>query len=124
MANKNRSAEKAAFWRLAVTEFERSGLTVRAFCVREGLAEPSFYAWRRTLQKRRAPQSQTADAPELVPVKVIESSGSPANCDAPSRLLEIVTPTGFTLRFPPEIERQQLGALLSAIAGCKEARIC
>ncbi len=54
MANKSRASEKESYWRLALEEFQGSGLSVRAFCRREGLSEPSFFTWRRTLQERDA----------------------------------------------------------------------
>ena len=34
-----------------IEQWQRSGLTVRAFRARKRLAEPSFYPWRRTLQQ-------------------------------------------------------------------------
>jgi len=54
MANHLRDPEREAFWRAAVTRQAASGLSVRGFCRREGLAESNFYAWRRTLAQRDA----------------------------------------------------------------------
>lgn len=54
MANKMRDAAKERFWREVLKRFAASGLSVRAFCRREGLAESMFYAWRQTLGKRDA----------------------------------------------------------------------
>lgn len=111
MGSKNRSAEKESFWRLALAEFHKSGLSVRTFCVREGLAEASFYAWRRTLQRRDAHALRPHKLPsELIPVEVIESTGI-------DTVLELVTPGGLTLRFPADIRPQQLTAVLTAIGG-------
>ena len=42
-----------------------SGLSVRAFCARHGLACASFYAWRRGLERR------AAELPAFVPVQVV-----------------------------------------------------
>ena len=47
-----RSAEREAFWRSEVARQAASGVSVRRFCKERGLSEPSFYAWRRTLQER------------------------------------------------------------------------
>lgn len=111
MASKHRSAEKESFWRLALEEFRASGLSVRAFCAREGLAEASFYAWRRTLPTRDADKSRPHKLPpELIPVEVIESTGI-------DTVLELTTPGGYTLRFPPHVESERLAAVLAAIAG-------
>ncbi len=115
MASKNRSAEKATFWRFAFEEFRASGLSVRAFCAREGLAEPSFYAWRRTLQKRDA-EGPVAQQAELVPVSIVETIDSGVD-RAPAPPLEVTTPGGLTLRFPADIRPQQLTAVLTAIGG-------
>ena len=47
-----RDGAKERRWRRAMTRFRRSGQTVRQFCAREGLAEPSFYHWRTELARR------------------------------------------------------------------------
>ncbi len=52
MAKSKRSVEKEEFWRLVLDEYQRSGLTARAFCEQQGISAPSFYAWRRKIQKR------------------------------------------------------------------------
>jgi transposase-like protein len=129
MLKSTRSAEKVSFWRLAVAEFAASGMTVRAFCAREGLSEPSFYGWRRKLRQQasaaRAQPSPAANAPALIPVAVVAAADATASrhpLGAP--LLELVTPGGFTLRFPPDIEPQQLSVLLSVVARGKEATPC
>jgi len=49
-----RDAQKEKFWRKAVSEADRSGQTVRAFCREKGLKENLFYAWRRELKLREA----------------------------------------------------------------------
>jgi transposase-like protein len=57
--------EREAFWRLAVSEQRASGLSVRAFCRREGLSDASLYAWRRRLAEREVtePGDQLGDGP-------------------------------------------------------------
>ena len=65
MTKRGRDTEREAFWRLALSEQRASGLSVRAFCRREGLSQASWYAWRRTLAEREAgvvdPQPVAAD---------------------------------------------------------------
>ena len=53
-----RSAAKERFWRERVAAWRASGLAVRAYCVRQRLAEPSFYAWRRELARREQGESR------------------------------------------------------------------
>ncbi len=47
-----RDRVKEQFWRRTLRLWQRSGLTIRAFCQQQGLAEPNFHAWRRTLAQR------------------------------------------------------------------------
>ncbi|MGZ6300233.1 MAG: IS66 family insertion sequence element accessory protein TnpA [Candidatus Limnocylindria bacterium] len=68
MANTQRDAGKEAFWQDAVRRQSTSGLSVREFCKRHHLSEPSFYGWRRTLRGRDV--HQPAEQPAFVPVVV------------------------------------------------------
>jgi len=63
MANRQRDAGRERFWRQMLQRQAGSGLSVQAFCRREGLTEPSFYAWRRTSARRDA---QGGGAPRVV----------------------------------------------------------
>ena len=124
MAKSKRSAEKESFWRLVLEEFGESGLSVRAFCRQEGLSEPSFYAWRRTLQERDVKRSEAAgDQAKLIPVKVV-AADNPVDGSQDSPSLEVITPSGFTLRFCADIQPQQLDAVLGAISRCPGATLC
>lgn len=40
-------------WRERIRRYERSGLTIRAFCEQEGLVVHQFSWWRRELKRRR-----------------------------------------------------------------------
>ena len=123
--NKNRASEKESFWRLALEEFQGSGLSVRAFCRREGLSEPSFFSWRRTLQERDAAKRDAGcDRAGLIPVDVVEPVDSSPGCEQAPAYLEVITPSGFTLRFHSDIEPRQLGVVLGVIADCHGAAPC
>lgn len=126
MANSSRSAEKESFWRLALSEFHASGLTVRAFCAREGLSEQSFYTWRRTLRQRDAEKRGVADDQvELVPVDVVKPATRARGFDGlRASQLEIATPSGLTLRFHADIEPRHLDVVLGVIAHGKGAAAC
>ena len=117
MSRKKGSAEKESFWRLAMEEFRTSGLSVRAFCAREGLSEPSFYAWRRKLQQRDTQRPAASGPSELVPVKIIKAVDCEASDLSASPPLELITPTGFSLRFPANLPPRELTAVLQAIDG-------
>jgi transposase-like protein len=53
-SNRNEARE---FWREAIRLWHESGLSVRDFCIREGLTEHTFYARRRELQ----PENTSSD---------------------------------------------------------------
>ena len=114
MAKSKRSIEKEEFWRLALREHQQSGLTIRAFCQREGLSEPAFYAWRKKIDHPK-PNQGSGSASELgalLPVKIVDS--------AVNESLEIVTPGGVTLRCGSAVEPSRLAALLSLIMRCEQ----
>jgi len=82
MANKRRNVDQERRWRERIKRQAGSGLTVRAFCRREKLSEPSFHAWRRTLRQR--------DAAAELPQRIKLSKGVrnpfelvPDTCSAP-----------------------------------------
>lgn len=119
MARLKRSVNKEELWRLLVEEQRQCGLSIRAFCRRKAISEPSFYAWRKELQKRDA--ERTADGGSngrLIPVEVIRSTcekATPSSDDVKTPL-EICTPGGFTLRFGHDTTLETIARLLDVIA--------
>ena len=119
MARLKRSVNKEESWRLLVEEQRRCGLSIRAFCRWKAISEPSFYAWRKELQKRDA--ERTADGGSngrLIPVEVIRptcESTAPSRDDGKTPL-EICTPGGFTLRFGHDTTPETIARLLDVIA--------
>jgi len=95
-------------WRDRVTRWKASGLNVRAFCRAEGLSEPSFYSWRRTIAERDAALA-APNAPAFVPVHVLPATSPPA--------LELVLRSGHVLRIPHGCDPEQLRAVLAALEG-------
>lgn len=124
MTKRQRSAEKEAFWRLAFEEQRRSGLSAQAFCRREGLSPASFYAWRRELRRRDAESACSGSAAsELVPVAVVDSA-PPRDVEPVVESLEVVTPSGFTLRFPATLGAGQLEAVLGVVLQSRGTSAC
>jgi len=120
---RRRSAEKEAFWRLVFEEHQASGLSVRAFCKQEALSEASFYAWRKELAKRDQGIEETregshSEASGMIPVSVVDSLPNRVASSVSTSTLEVLTPSGFTLRFDDHIEPDKLRVLLHTIASC------
>src|SRR5262245_40380126 len=92
-------------WQQRLDRFHRSGLTVPAFCDREGISPASFYAWRRRLQHDPAPAA--ADEPRLVPVRLVTPPAS-----AP---VELLLPSGVVLRLAPDTDLAWLRQLLPVL---------
>ncbi len=100
---KPRDSRKEQQWRRWIGQWQHSGLSVRAFCARHDLAEPSFYAWRREIRQRDA----TTDV--FVPVQVV-----PDDQPLPSPF-EVVLAGGRTLRVPPGFDAVALRQLLAVL---------
>ena len=99
-------------------EQQRSGLAVRAFCLREGLKDWTFRWWRQELARRdrepsTAPQGErTEAAPAFLPVRVVDRE---AVSPRPVPSIEIVLPTGPTVRVPAGFDPQTLGDILAVL---------
>ena len=96
--------QKERQWRRWLEEWRSSGLSVRVFCERRRLSEPSFYAWRRALAKR------DAERPEFVPVQVVGDEGETAG-----DLLELVLAGGRSVRVPAGFDAATLRRLLAVL---------
>ena len=122
MANHLRDGAKEAYWRELLLRHAASGLSVRAFCRQEQLAESAFHAWRRTIAQRDHPTAparterieaaECGGASELasaaaafVPVVVTEL---PAR-EAP---IELELAGGRVLRVPASYSHERLAQLI------------
>jgi transposase-like protein len=117
---RERDRGKECFWRRVLQQFQQSGQGVRAFCEAHGLSEPSFYAWRRTIQERdrqhtsgswRGPRPASRpvtghDRPAFVPVTIAASA-------AP---LEVVLRDGRVVRVSAPFDAAALRQLLAVLA--------
>lgn len=97
-----------AKWRKALARQSGSGLSVRAFCRREGLHESSFHAWRRTLRQRDG--ERQASRPAFVAVQV-----RPA--ESPEGRIDIELRGGRTMRLAASVAPDRLAAIVHAIEG-------
>jgi transposase len=104
-----RQAGKERFWRTRVRRWRSSGLSVRAFCEEHGLAEPTFYAWRRILAER------DAAAVRFVPVQVASEPSPQLTAADSAASLELVLGAGRLLRVGPGFDESTLRRLLALL---------
>ena len=102
--NQARDPRKEQQWRRLIDEWQQSGLSVRAFCARYHLSEPSFYSWRRELHRR------PAERPTFVPVRVVRTEVPVATGG-----VEIVLRSGRSLRVGPGFDAALLRQVLAAL---------
>ena len=128
---KPRDPAKERAWRRTIAEQARSGLSIAAFCRREGLTPHTFRWWRQELarrdRRRRDSTCEEGPAPSLsteltlrpafLPVRVVPDSPEPA---AEMAGIEIVLPAGPTVRVARGFDPPTLDAVLSIL----EARRC
>jgi len=134
MARCKRLADKERFWRSMVKQQRQGGATIRTFCREQGISEPSFYAWRKELQRRDAERSAGARSAavgrrvaagesegRLIPVEVVggrrKGAGVPDGHQT-HQPLEIAAPGGFTLRFDQDTRPETVLCLLEVIGRC------
>lgn len=134
MARAKQLADKERFWRSMVKQQRQGGLTIRAFCREKDISEPSFYAWRKELQRRDAERSASASSTaggrrvtagesegRLIPVEVVggrRKGASVPDGHQTNQPLEIAAPGGFTLRFPQDTSPEAVLCLLEVIGRC------
>jgi transposase-like protein len=100
MAKQQRDPARERCWRRVLADFRASGLGVREYCSRHGLAESAFHYWRRELERRAAEVAASA----FVPVTVVPASS-----------LEVRCPSGHVV-IVPNTERDTLRHLFAALA--------
>jgi transposase-like protein len=80
-----RDPDKEEFWRTTLRDFTASGQGVRAYCHRHGLAEHSFYSWRRNLARRESSGRPPAKQPAFV--ELLARQVAPSDGGVPLELL-------------------------------------
>jgi hypothetical protein len=122
-----RDPEKERRWRRLLRLWRRSGLTGRDFCVKHGLQEGSFYAWRREIARR---DQEEAVAPKraaraLVKGRAQRQAGGrklPAfmqvkidGAASGTSAMEVIVANGRMLRVRPGFDGEALRQLLGLV---------
>jgi hypothetical protein len=103
---KPRDSQKERIWRQTIGRWQKSGLTIRAYCRQHGLAEANFHAWRRTIANRDS---------EVVPfaaVRVVTDESCGLSGQAAHGALELILPNRRVLRIGAGFDAATLERLL------------
>lgn len=121
MANRLRNAARERSWRGHISTWQRSGLSIRAYCLQHQLSEPGFYFWRRELVRRD--KSVSSPSSSSLPVAAPKSRAKPASVawmpvtvtSSTTPVVEVQLPTGVLLRVPAGVESVTLERILTAL---------
>jgi transposase len=105
MANATRDLDRESYWRTVLARWRRSELSVRAFCQAEGVSEPTFYMWRRKLDRTQP------KPPAFLPVHIVSEGVEPPVI----RGIEIVLTNGRCLRVQPGFDPTTLVILIDLL---------
>ncbi len=123
-------AEVAARWRERLRRWQRLQCSIREFCRRERVSEPSFFQWRKRLAAER-PDGQATGAPRgaaFIPIQLVSPSGPRPTCDAadppgPTRAAWLeITVGDFHCRVPRDVDESTLRQLVRVLS--EEAARC
>ena len=114
MARK-KNTEKELHWRQMVDRQAGSGLSIRQFCEKEGISQPSFYAWRKRLLRGK-PDARRARKPgrrrdklgngrEFIPLRLRDSASA----------LEVIHPLGYQVRVTGDVNLTTLRQVLQVL---------
>jgi hypothetical protein len=76
LASTGKQRRTAAQWHEAVQRLKISGLSVRAFCAREGLSVSGLYRWKANAASNQREQAAASSADALPPGQRANGSGS------------------------------------------------
>lgn len=111
MAKGKSRENKASRWRELVNRQAGSGLSIREFCAKVGVSQPSFYAWRQRLQevagngRRSAKSGDPVDKSAFIPLKLLDAAA----------MLEVVHPLGYQVRITGAVDTATLKRVLDVL---------
>lgn len=103
------------YWQDLLDRHAKSGLSIRQFCFRQGISEPSFYMWRRRLGSSTVAEPQPASRGEhrlktdreFIPLTLLDESGT----------LEVIHPHGYRVRVTGDVNARALECILNILDG-------
>jgi hypothetical protein len=106
---RHRDLGKERQWRRWIEEQQTSGLGVRAFCSRRGLAEDNFYQWRRLLVERDREARVRSSTSLFVPLEL--------EVGAADNRIEIVLAGGQRVHVPAGFDAATLAQVVAVLEG-------
>ena len=117
VSGNKQDVEKARFWRTAIREAARSGVSIREFCRRRKLKECQFYWWQHRLSMTRRTAAKGRPQRPRGQASFALVSQEPGANDAG---IELVLAGGRRLRIARGVDEATLRAVLAAVEpeGC------
>ena len=103
---------RASEMRLALADWQRSGLTLREFGEQRGIPVSTLRWWRRVFRNARAEEVKGTAAENAV---VFTEVRPPASVGRTPAVLEIVVPSGHLVRVPAGADSGTLRQVLAAL---------
>jgi len=114
--------ETIELWRQRIERFDAANMTVAQFCRSEGVSQPSFYQWKRTI--RQMPQQPESPSVRFRPVRVttaaiernpLDAQNAPPEPPAPpmaSTTIELPGGVFIRVEVPTDLVASRLGETL------------
>ena len=103
---------KEQYWLGQMEQWEKSGLSQRAYCDREGLGFPAFDYWRR--QKRKMEKSEASEKRRKISVTLVPLQVASVATSQSAKMI-LRNPAVWELELPATIEAQWLASLLKGL---------
>jgi hypothetical protein len=103
--------EERRFWHMVFETFQASGLSVKQFCQKEGIAEWSFYSWKKKLRQLSSGETlgkKITISPEVNPAGSSPSFTQIAHLSTASPSMRIEFPSGICLQISNGCDKQLL----------------
>ena len=109
-------------WRDRLRRWRASGLSVLRFCEFEGVSAPSFYQWRKRLERDQE-SGRCGQSPVFVPLQVVDTpAAAPSGvaraqreCGLPHSDVEVELACGVTIRVGAHVDESRLRSVLRAV---------
>jgi len=110
MSTKEKSpdSDRQQFWQMVMETRKESGLSIAAFCKKEGISEAAFYYWRKKLIVANSKQNKQDSRTCARFIEVAMPKNNPF-------ALELVLSSGNTLRIGFGVDTKTLSGVLSVL---------